>query len=56
MQAFPRISLVIDNEIGRNRSLGRHHGNHAKTIFAGEIQIPLIVGGAAENGSCAVFH
>lgn len=33
-----------------------HHRAHGKAIFAGEIQIALIMGRAAENGPGAIIH
>ena len=34
----------------------QHNGGHGKPVFAREIQIALVMRGAAENGTRAIFH
>ena len=50
------IGLVADGEIRRRRVFRHHDGNHRQIVFAGEIEIALVVCGAAEDGAGAVRH
>ncbi len=34
----------------------QHHGHHGTPVFAGEIEVALVVAGAAEDGAGAVAH
>ncbi len=54
--AKPGPGLVADAERGRVLALGQHHGRNGQAVFAGEVEVALVVRGAAENGPGAVFH
>ena len=54
--AWPGIGLVADLELGRVRVLGNDHGLDLELVFAGEVQVALVVRGAAEDRAGAVIH
>ena len=54
--AVARIGFVADGKGGRVGPFGQHHRLDRQAVLAGEIQIALVMGGAAENGARAVFH
>ena len=47
---------IANAEACRIRPRRQHNGGHGKPIFAREIQIALIMRGAAENRTRAIFH
>ena len=49
-------SGIADREMRRVLARRQHHGNDRQPVFAGEIEIALIVRRAAENRAGAVFH
>ncbi len=54
--AWPGIGLVADLELGRVRVLGNDHGLDLELVFAREVEVALIVRGAAEDRASAVIH
>ena len=41
---------------GKRLAVWRHHRGYRQGVFAGEFQIALVVGGAAENSAAAILH
>ena len=56
MRAGAGIGLVADDESLRVLPVGHDHRRIAETVFAGEIEVALVVRRAAENGAGAVIH
>ena len=54
--AFAHVGLVGDGEGRGIGSWRQHHGHHRTPIFAGEIEVALVVAGTAEDGAGAVAH
>ena len=54
--AGPGIGLVADHEGIDVVSRRNHYRRNRQAIFAGEIQIALVMGRAAENRTGAIFH
>ncbi len=40
----------------RFRTRRQHYRDHRQPVFAGEIEVALVMGGAAENGPGAIVH
>ena len=54
-------AIVDERRIGDAEALGigvgrRHHGQDRQAVFGGELVVALVVAGAAEDGTGAVFH
>ena len=54
--AFAHVGLGTDAERGRIGSRRQHDGHHRTPVFTGEIEVALVVAGAAEDGAGAVAH
>ena len=50
------IGDIADVEARRIGARRNHHRLHRQAVFAGEIEIALVMGRAAEDGAGAVFH
>ena len=50
------IGFIGDVPLGRISASGCDHRPHGKAVFAGEIEVALVVGGTAENGPAAIVH
>ena len=50
------IGDIVDMEARRIGARGNHHRLHRQAVFAGEIEIALVMGRAAEDGAGAIFH
>ena len=48
--------LGADADAGRVDTFGGHHRGDRQAVFAGEVEIPLVMAGAAENGAGAIVH
>ncbi len=55
-RARPHIGFVADSVRRRVFVRRQHHGDHRQVVLAGEIQVALVVGGAAEDRAGAIFH
>jgi len=54
--AVAGIGRAVERKIGRINIPGHDDGTDRKPVFAGEFEIALIMGGAAEDGAGAIFH
>jgi len=54
--AIADIGRVGDDEARRVRIRRHDHRGDRQIVFAGEIEVALVAGGAAENGAGAVIH
>ncbi len=55
-RALAVIGDVADLERGRVGAGRQHHGRDRQAVFAGEVEVALVVRRAAEDGAGAVFH
>ncbi len=54
--AVAYIGFGPDGEAGRVLPRRTHHRHHRKRVLAREVEVALVVGGAAENGAGTVLH
>ena len=51
-----RPGLVLDREGAGIGAFRGHHGDHRKPVFSGELEVALVVGGAAEDRARSIVH